>query len=134
MFTNSNAGFYVAIQRANTGATLEHSTRASTSIADKSPWTGSGGTNLWSGYGIGFRVNQTNTDSALYLSSRWGASDTVGNALYAGVPASYTSFLATSIFSPSTRNIEVGWKAVVPPTQVSGTYQGAVTFRVFNDI
>ncbi len=134
VYTNSSAGFRVSIQRANTGATLEHTTRANTFIADRSPWTGSGGASLWSGYGLGFRINQTNTDSALYSSGSWGSSDSIGNAFYAGVPGSYTNFLMTNVFSPSTRNIEIGWKVVTPPTQTSGTYQGAVSFRVYNDI
>lgn len=131
--TGATSGYTVSIQRNSATSTLASS---SITFPDAAVWNPSGST-CASGQGNGtttpgntfsFRVASSGT-TANYCSFWWGASDSGGTALYAGVPTT-TQIIVNSTSSASqngTTVVTILYSANVPLSQEATSYTGGVT-------
>jgi hypothetical protein len=128
--TNAGAGYNLAVERDDATTTMDLISDGATNITDKTAWDYSVPNGaLWTGTGLGFRVMQTGTTAGLYSSTFWGTSDAIGDALYAGFPASYEVIAETSSYSGTATDVEVEARLDVAGTQPGGAYDGTITFQ-----
>lgn len=126
--TNAASGYVLQVKQ---DATPTLSSGGNT-ITDLTAWnSGTPNSAVWvSGTttGLGFRVMQTGTDEG-YSTTWWGANDTEGTALYAGLPAAYVTILNDTTYSASATDAIVRFRVDVPASQATGTYTGTATFQ-----
>ncbi len=131
--TGATGGFTLSINRNSATSTIASGTIA---FPDYTAWAPSGST-CASGQGNGtttpgtnfsFRVASSGT-SANYCSFWWGASDSGGTAIYAGVPTS-SQIIVNSTSSASqngTTTVTILYSANAPGSQRATSYTGSVT-------
>lgn len=131
--TGASSGYTLSINRNSATSTL---TSGTIQFPDASAWNPSG-SSCASGQGNGtttpgntfsFRVASSGT-TANYCSFWWGASDTGGTALYAGVPTS-SKIIVNSTSSASqngTTAVTIIYSANAPLSQEATSYTGSVT-------
>ena len=133
LVTGATSGYTLSIQRNSATSTIASGTIA---FPDYTPWGPSGST-CASGEGNGtttpgntfsFRVASSGT-TANYCSFWWGASDSGGTAIYAGVPTT-TQIIVNSTSSASqngTTTVTILYSADAPTSQEATNYTGGVT-------
>lgn len=130
--TNDEDGYVLSIadDRGNENA-LFHETLSATAdgqIADKAAWNSSTPNSAaWSGTGLGFGVlSSTATKNTTW----WGTASACGDAaqLYAGLPDTDASIMEHSAYSNGSTVTTVCYRVDVPSTQISGEYNGSVTY------
>lgn len=133
--TNAQAGFDMSVRRDDADTTMDHTSDAASNITDKTVWdptasAGAGNAAVWSGTGLGFRVNQTNTTAAGYSTAWWGTNDLTANAKFAGLPTAFAQVYDGSTYAATQQNVRMDLQLDVPSTQKSGAYDGTFTIRV----
>lgn len=131
--TNDEDGYNLSIEddRGNENA-LFHETQNGTldgQIADKTAWdSGTPNAAIWSGEGLGFGVlSSTATKNPAW----WGtgtACDDSADQLYAGLPDTSENIMEHGSYSNGTTTTTVCYRVDVPSTQISGEYNGSVTY------
>ena len=125
--TNNADGYSISIKK-DKAITLDDGN--GTDITDKPAWNNSTpNSDIWSGTGLGFRVNQTGT-TANYSETWWGSDDSTNNAKFAGFPTAYQSIMTNNTYSTASADTIISTKLNVPATQKTGDYAGTVTVQV----
>ncbi len=132
--TSNINGFSIKVKRNESDATLDLNDDSTINIPDRTTWdpAGSGNAGVWESGDryLGFRVQQTDTDSGNYNSTWWGSDDSDSNAKFAGFPStSQTIVNRTSSSTPATDS-KVLYKLNVPNSQPTGDYSGGITYTV----
>ncbi len=129
--TNAQAGFDVLVRRTTVAAATLLHTDATTTIADKTAWISTTpNAALWTGTGLGFRVNATATTAASRNATWWGSDDLIANALFAGLPGAYDTIYDGTGYASTQQDVALGFRLDVPGTQKSGSYSGTMSVRV----
>lgn len=134
--TGSPDGYTMDIQRNSATSTLASS---SITFPDATVWNpsstscaaGIGNATATLGQNFSFRV-ESSTTSANYCSFWWGASDSGGTAMYAGVPSTTQPIVySTSTASQNgTTTVQILYSANAPVSQKATSYTGGVTITV----
>lgn len=134
--TNDEDGYNLSVEddRGSDNA-LFHETQNGTAdgqIADKTPWdptanTGDGNAVAWSGQGLGFGVLSSTADKD---TTWWGTGTTCADAnqRYAGLPDTSANIMEYSSYANGSTATTVCYRVDVPATQISGEYNGSVTY------
>jgi hypothetical protein len=135
--TSNSTGYTLAAKKNDSASTLDLATDAATDITDLGLWvapaatTTAGNAAAYSGTGLGFRVRLSGTATQNYADQWWGANDDDGaSTLYAGFPVTSLTIANSSVAAIAGSDVKIGYKLDVPSTQITGVYDGTVTYTV----
>lgn len=124
-------GYNLQISRNSSTSTIASSTLT---FPDLTSWNSGSGCTAGQGNGttapgqtLSFRVQQANTSSSNYCAVWWGASDTAGTAIYAGMPTSTQTIVNASSTNNGTTATYILYRADAPTSQEATNYTGGIT-------
>ncbi len=148
--TNSGSGFNLTLSGDDQGTTdtvMDLTTDDTVGITDQEEWVAGAATTTAgnavlvgaldnSGDVLAFRMMTASGTAEVISTSWWGADDTAGNALWAGIASSTVERQIgnSSVYSSSAAVNTVQYYLDVPASQQTGSYDGGVTYTATANI